>query len=75
MRFQKIAIFVSVAALMVMPSFADEPPAEPAPAPSIEIDGTEIDIGQVVRGETAEGSFTVRNTGNAELKIQRVKPG
>jgi hypothetical protein len=75
MRILKIMVPVLAALLTALPSPAEEPPAQPAPAPKIEIAGTEIDIGQVVRGETAEGSFVVRNTGDAELKIQRVKPG
>ena len=58
-----------------MPALAQDLTAEQTAAPRIEIEGSEIDIGQVIRGEAAEGSFTVRNTGSSSLQILRVKPG
>jgi hypothetical protein len=54
----------------------EEQGAAPAPpAPRIEVDSKEIDLGRVVRGEDVQGSFTVRNAGNAVLNIVKVKPG
>ncbi len=46
-------------------------------APKIEADKTAVDCGIVVEGKTDEinASFTVRNTGDAPLKIENVRPG
>jgi hypothetical protein len=35
----------------------------------------ELDLGQVIRGQDVQGSFTIRNSGTAMLDILKVKPG
>ena len=55
--------------------------AAPAPAQEAEkipraiVENPKLDLGRVVRGETAEGIFRVRNLGAATLHIQQAKPG
>jgi hypothetical protein len=39
------------------------------------VDSKEVDLGRLVRGEQAEAVFTLRNEGDAVLRILRVKPG
>ena len=39
------------------------------------VENPKLDLGRVVRGETAEGIFRVRNLGAATLHIQQAKPG
>ena len=39
------------------------------------VENPKLDLGRVVRGETAEGVFRVRNLGAATLHIQQAKPG
>jgi len=46
-----------------------------APAPRFEVDETEVDLGVLVRGQFAEGSFALRNGGDAPLRILRADPG
>jgi len=56
-------------------------PPEPAsqvdttPRPLLKVVDREIDLGTLYRGEQAEARFELRNVGNADLHIQRVKPG
>ena len=56
-----------------------EPPAAGAEsavaAPRIEVPEIEIDLGEVVRGETREARFALHNKGDATLRILRAKPG
>lgn len=59
---------------------APPPPAEPqaevaAPAPRLVVDSNTIDLGQLVRGESAEARFALRNEGDAVLRVLRAKPG
>jgi hypothetical protein len=62
-------------------SAQNEPPAGEAPeegsqpAPRLVVESKEIDLGQLVRGESAEASFALRNEGDAVLRILRAKPG
>jgi hypothetical protein len=58
-------------------AFAQEAvPAAPAgPAPHIKFDATEVNLGDVVRGEDAVATFTYHNTGGAPLHILSAKPG
>lgn len=55
------------------------PPESPATvstaAPRLVLDTEVIDLGQLVRGESAEASFALRNEGDAVLRILRAKPG
>jgi hypothetical protein len=39
------------------------------------IDKEEIDLGDVIRGETASATFVLRNTGEETLAILSAKPG
>ncbi|MEZ4777109.1 MAG: DUF1573 domain-containing protein [Bacteroidia bacterium] len=42
---------------------------------AISFDETEYDMGQVLQGKPVSHTFTFTNTGNADLKIESVKPG
>jgi len=42
-------------------------------APAIAFDAKEFDFGSVDQGETVEHVFTFRNTGNADLVIEKVR--
>lgn len=53
----------------------ESPAAESAPAPRLVLDSKVIDLGRLVRGESAEASFALRNEGDAVLRILRAKPG
>jgi hypothetical protein len=51
-------------------------PSGTAPiGPRIEVEVTEIDLGQIDRGADAEAKFTLRNTGDQTLQILKAKPG
>lgn len=39
------------------------------------VENPKLDLGRVVRGQTAEGVFRVRNLGAAPLHIKGAKPG
>jgi hypothetical protein len=64
---------------------AQEPPAppaveqtdgtQPATGPRIEVEQHTVDLGQIVRGETAEARFAFHNRGDETLRILRAKPG
>lgn len=57
---------------------AQAPSPEQTPAlsgPRIEVPEVEVDLGQLVRGETAEASFALHNRGGETLRILRAKPG
>jgi hypothetical protein len=62
------------------PGAPPAPPAAPAsgpaaPAPVLSFETTNLDLGPLPEGEDAVGTFVVRNTGKAELKLLQVKPG
>lgn len=87
-RFVKLSVFALFGTLLLGSALA-EPPVVPAPPPTppaegaapsgpsahVKFDATEIDLGDVVRGEDAVASFTYHNTGEAPLHIISVKPG
>ena len=51
-------------------------PAAPAgPAPQIKFEATEINLGDVVKGQDAVATFTYKNNGSAPLHILSAKPG
>ena len=54
---------------------APQEPAQPAATPRVEIEPLDLDLGQLVRGESTEGRFRIRNLGDDTLRIERVKPG
>ena len=39
------------------------------------VENPKLDLGRVVRGQVAEGTFQVRNLGAASLHIKQAKPG
>ena len=43
--------------------------------PRIEIVKSEVDVGELVRGSTAEAEFRLRNTGDETLRILGAEPG
>ncbi len=43
--------------------------------PLLEIESQSIDLGKVRQGVAAIGTFVLHNRGDAELRINRVKPG
>ena len=43
--------------------------------PRVIVENPKLDLGRVVRGQTAEGIFRVRNLGAAPLRILAAKPG
>ena len=52
--------------------------AQPTPAKQgarIEMGQVEVDLGQLVKGETAEARFAIHNRGDETLRILRAKPG
>jgi len=62
------------------PPAVPAPPAAPAsapaaPAPVLAFESPNLDLGPLPEGQDAVGTFVVRNTGNAELKLLQVKPG
>jgi hypothetical protein len=63
----------------VVPAPPPNPPAAVAPpsgpAPHIKFDATNVNLGDVVRGEDAVATFTYHNTGDVPLHIISAKPG
>jgi len=47
----------------------------PGAVPKITFDKTELDLGDIVRGDDAVAAFTYHNTGSAPLHILSAKPG
>jgi hypothetical protein len=47
----------------------------PEPAPRLEVDALEVQLGEIVRGQKVEAHFELRNTGQGTLRIERAKPG
>ena len=45
------------------------------PAPVVSFEALNLDLGAVPEGQDAVGTFVVRNSGKAELKLLQVKPG
>lgn len=45
------------------------------PAPVVSFEALNLDLGVVAEGQDAVGTFVVRNSGKAELKLLQVKPG
>jgi hypothetical protein len=75
---------VLAGAVSAAPPPAPTPPPFPAPAPAavptgpsphVKFDATEVDLGEVTRGQDAVATFTYHNTGDAPLKILSAKPG
>lgn len=56
-------------------AFGQEPAGAAAIGPRLEVDATEIDLGQIDKGADAKATFTLRNTGDQTLEILKAKPG
>ncbi len=59
------------AAVAQVPALA----AKVAPAPHIRFDATEVNLGDVIHGQDAVGTFTYHNAGSSPLHILAAKPG
>jgi len=46
-----------------------------AGAPTVEVVVADVDVGELLRGSTAEAVFTLRNTGDETLRILGADPG
>ncbi len=71
---------VALALALAAPVRAEEPPvpavaATPQGTPHAAFEKSEIDAGEINRGQDLSFSFVVRNTGDAVLKILSAKPG
>jgi len=78
--------FVLLAPFVAGLALSAETPSPPAaaadpdvailePAPRLEIDVLEVQLGEIVRGQIVEARFELRNTGSGTLRIERAKPG
>ena len=54
---------------------APTPAPPPGPAPQIKFDATEVNLGEIVKGQDAVATFTYRNSGSVPLHILSAKPG
>jgi hypothetical protein len=76
------AMWLSV---LPLPAESPSPPAPAAPpaptaaptdpAPRLEVDALEVQLGEIVRGQKVEAGFELRNAGEGTLRIERAKPG
>lgn len=70
---------VTVAILLAMVAVSVVPPTsaqeEDGPQPVIFLPELRYDFGESFEKETYEHDFVVRNTGKADLVIEKVKPG
>ncbi len=62
-------LFTLVVAVAIAPLAAQEPSAR------FEVDTRILDVGEVVRGEVVEATFTIGNSGDATLEIIDAVPG
>jgi hypothetical protein len=78
-----LSAVVSARAALADPPVVPVPPPNPpatvtppsGPAPHIKFDATNVNLGDVVRGEDAVATFTYHNTGEVPLHILSAKPG
>ena len=79
-----LACGVALASCVAAAQSAPEPPevgqspARSSPekqGPRIEMGQLEVDLGELVKGETAEARFAIHNRGDETLRILRAKPG
>ena len=75
---------VALASCMAFAQATPDPPAAGQASPDatpekqgarIEMEQVEVDLGQLVRGETAEARFAIHNRGDEILRIVKAKPG
>lgn len=74
------AAFATAAEKAPAPGTPPVPPSAPAadpaaPVPVLAFEALNLDVGAVPEGQDVLGTFVVRNTGQAELKLLQVKPG
>lgn len=50
-------------------------PGWPGESPVLQLDRSEIDLGQLIRGQTGQATFVLSNGGSAPLEILEVEPG
>ena len=67
----RLLLPLALGVVLAAPAAAQESEAIPRAI----VENPKLDLGRVVRGETAEGIFRVRNLGAATLHIQQAKPG
>jgi len=91
MSLRRVLTFAALCALGITGRTLGSPVPEPPPAnagaatpadqaasgetPQIKFDATEVNLGDVIRGNDAVATFTYRNTGTAPLHILSAKPG
>jgi len=68
-----IGAAATLAALLAVPAVAAEEARKVGPR--VEMESTEVDVGEIVRGHPAEGEFVLRNVGDDVLRILSAKPG
>ena len=69
---------VAVAQSAPEPPESGQAPAQSLPekqGPRIEMGQLEVDLGELIKGETAEARFAIHNRGDEVLRILRAKPG
>jgi hypothetical protein len=59
----------------IVPIRAEEPVSAGGPAARIEVESYEVDLGTIDRGDLVEARFAIRNVGEQDLRILKVKPG
>lgn len=52
-----------------------DPPAQKTGGPRLVIEQEVLDVGQVIRGQNATGTFILRNEGTDTLRVLSAKPG
>jgi len=65
----------TIATPAIAPAPAPAPPRQPGPRPLLVPESISLNLGEVKEGEDAVGTFKLRNTGDAELKILSARPG
>jgi hypothetical protein len=67
----RLLVPLTLTLALALPGRAEEAEAVPRAV----VENPNLDLGRVVRGQTAEGIFRVRNLGAATLHIKQAKPG
>lgn len=73
-----LVLLLAVSAAGIVPLEAQSPPPageSPGGGPRMRVAQPEIDFGEVVRGETVEGTFEIENIGDESLIIEKAQPG
>ncbi|HEX5043295.1 MAG TPA: hypothetical protein VFV75_10340 [Candidatus Polarisedimenticolaceae bacterium] len=67
----RVLLPLTLGLVLAAPAAAQDAEATPRAI----VENPKLDLGRVVRGEVAEGTFRVRNLGAATLHIKQAKPG